>query len=134
MCEADGLIPFTDPTNTAPVQRRNRVRAELLPLLDDIARRDVVPVLARQAALLRDEADALDALAAVLDPTDAAALAAAPPAVARRALRAWLTTDHPPDAATVERVLAVARNEAKAADVGGGRRVARTRNVLRLER
>ena len=135
VCRAEGLTPFTDPTNTDPVHRRNRVRAELLPLLDHIAQRDIVPVLARQAALLRDEADALDALAAALDPTDAAALAAAPLALARRAVRRWLTQgqEHPPDAATVERVLAVAGNQAKAAAVGGNRRVARTRNVLRLE-
>ena len=37
--------------------RRNRVRHELLPLMDDIAERDVVPILLRQADLLRDEAD-----------------------------------------------------------------------------
>ena len=135
VCAGEGLTPFADPTNVHPVHRRNRVRAELLPLLDDVAQRDVVPVLARQAALLRDEADALDALATELDPTDALALAAAPLAVARRAVRRWLTQgqEHPPDAATVERVLAVARNQAKAADVGGNRRVARTRNGLRLE-
>ncbi len=135
VCRAEGLKPFTDPTNADPVHRRNRVRAELLPLLDDIAQRDVVPVLARQAGLLRDEADALDALVAALDPTNARELASAPPALARRAVRRWLVQgeDHPPDAATVERVLAVARNDAKAADVGGGRRVLRTRNVLRLE-
>jgi hypothetical protein len=47
----------------------------------------------------------------------------------------WLAEgqDHPPDAATVARVLAVARDQATATDVGGNRRVARTRNVLRLE-
>ena len=132
VCSAEGLVPVADPTNADPVHRRNRVRHELIPLLNDIAQRDVVPVLARQAALLRDEADALDA--AIVNPTDAVAVAAAPPALARRAVRRWLTDDHPPDAATVERVLAVARNEARATDVGGGRRVVRTRNVLRLER
>ena len=132
VCAGAGLSPVVDPTNAQPVHRRNRVRAELLPLMNDIAQRDVVPILARQAALLRDEADALTS---ALDPTDAPALAAAAPALARRAIRTWLTggQDHPPDAATVERVLAVARNEAKAAEVGAGRRVARTRNVLRLE-
>ena len=132
ICAAEGLTPVVDPTNDDPVHRRNRVRAELLPLMNDIARRDVVPILVRQAALLRDDANALQT---VMDPTDAPAVAAAPPALARRAIRRWLTEgqDHPPDAATVERVLAVARNEAKAADVGAGRRVARTRNVLRLE-
>ncbi|HWI05379.1 MAG TPA: tRNA lysidine(34) synthetase TilS [Acidimicrobiales bacterium] len=132
VCAAEGLTPVADPTNVDPAHRRNRVRHELLPLLNDIAQRDMVPILARQAALLRDEADALDI---GLDPTDALVMAHSAPALARRAIRAWLTEgqDHPPDAATVERVLAVARREAKATDVGAGRRVARTRNVLRLE-
>ena len=135
VCHAEGLTPFTDPTNADPVHRRNRVRAELLPLLDDIAARDVAPVLARQAAILRDEAAVLDLLAAAIDPTDAAALTRAPPALARRAVRRWLTDghDHPPDAATVERVLAVAHGMARATDAGGNRRVLRTKNVLRLE-
>ena len=132
VCAGEGLAPVADPTNDDPVHRRNRVRHELVPLMNDIAQRDVVPILVRQAAILRDEAGALDS---ALDPTDAPSLAAAPPALARRAIRKWLTEgqDHPPDAATVERVLAVARNDAKAADVGGNRRVARTRNILRLE-
>ncbi len=133
VCEAERLTPVVDPTNVDPAHRRNRVRHELLPLLNDIAERDVVPVLARQAALLREEAHIVDTLATALDPTDAHLLATSPPALARRAVRRWLTEDHPPGAAAVERVLAVARNEAKAADVGQGRRVARTRNVLRLE-
>ncbi|MDP1804176.1 MAG: hypothetical protein Q8K72_03330, partial [Acidimicrobiales bacterium] len=132
---AAGLVPITDPTNADPVHRRNRVRAELIPLLNEIAERDPVPVLARQAGILRDEADVLDILAATIDPTDAHRLMKSPPALARRAVRRWLTDgqDHPPDAATVERVLAVAHGMAKGTDVGAGRRVARTRNVLRLE-
>ncbi|MGI8984510.1 MAG: tRNA lysidine(34) synthetase TilS, partial [Acidimicrobiales bacterium] len=133
LCAAEGLTPVVDPTNADPAHRRNRVRHELLPLLDDIAQRDVVPVLARQAALLRADAEAIGG--AGPDPTDARALAGADLALARRAVRRWLSEgqDHPPDAATVERVLAVARNEARATDAGAGRRVARTRNVLRLE-
>jgi tRNA(Ile)-lysidine synthase len=136
LCRSEGLEPFTDPTNADPVHRRNRVRAELIPLLNDIAQRDVVPILARQAEILRDEADVLDVLAAGLDPTDAVTLMRTPPAIARRVVRRWLTAgqDHPPDAATVERVLAVAHGMATGTDVGAGRRVARTSNVLRLER
>ena len=135
VCAAEGLVPVADPTNADPVHRRNRVRAELVPLLNDIAQRDVLPILARQAEILRDEADVLDVLAARIDPTDAQSLMKSPPALARRAVRRWLTNglDHPPDAATVERVLAVAHGMAKGTDVGAGRRVARTRNVLRLE-
>jgi len=140
LCGALGLDPVLDPSNADPAFRRNRVRRELLPLLDDVAERDVVPVLARQADLFRDDARVLDELAAALDPTDGRALAAAPVPLARRAVRRWLreaTGDpeqHPPDAAAVERVLAVARGTAVACEVGGGWRVARTRQRLRLER
>jgi len=137
LCEALDLAVFDDPSNVDPSIRRNRVRRELLPLLDAIAERDVVPVLARQAELLADEASLLDDLAGALDPTDARTLAVAPAALARRAVRAWLrcgsdAEHHPPDAATIERVLAVARGGAKGTDVGGGRRVTRTQGRLVL--
>jgi tRNA(Ile)-lysidine synthase len=134
LCAGLALTPVEDPSNADPTHRRNRVRAELLPLANAIAERDVVPVLARQAATLRDEAAFLDGLAAGLDPTDARALAAAPAVLARRAVRRWLAggQPHPPDRATVERVLAVARGEARATDVGGGRRVARSQGRLTL--
>jgi tRNA(Ile)-lysidine synthase len=140
LCAALGLEPVADPTNDDPAFRRNRVRHELLPLLDAIAQRDVVPVIARQADGARADAAVLDELAAALDPTDARALAAAPEALARRAVRAWLRESgpggperHPPDAAATERVLAVARGEAVACELAGGWRVARSRGRLRLE-
>ena len=38
------------------------------PLLSAVAERDVVPVLARQAALLADDASLLESLAAAIDP------------------------------------------------------------------
>lgn len=135
ICAACDLTPVADPTNADPAFRRNRVRHELLPMLDAIAERDVAPVLARQAELLRADAALLDALAAELDPTDARALSAAPLPLARRAVRDWLRAgdeQHPPDAATVERVLGVARNEARACEVGGGRSVRRSAGRLLL--
>lgn len=133
VCAGAGLDPVRDPTNDDPSFRRNRVRHELVPLLDAIAGRDVVALMARQSALLRDDADLLDALAAELDPTDAHALAIAPVPLARRAVRRWLDDGrHPPDAATVERVLAVARCEAAACEVPGGGRV--ERSGMRLSR
>ncbi|MCB9371727.1 MAG: tRNA lysidine(34) synthetase TilS [Microthrixaceae bacterium] len=137
LCDELGLEPVVDPSNADPRFRRNRVRHEVLPLLAEVAERDLVPVLCRQADLLRGEADVLAGLAGALDPTDARALRAAPVALARLAVRAWLAggpaAEHPPDAATVERVLAVARGDARAADAGGGWRVARTGGRLRLE-
>jgi tRNA(Ile)-lysidine synthase len=74
----------------------------------------------------------------MIDPTDAAALAAAAPELARRAIRTWLRAQsperHPPDVAAVDRVLAVARGDAVATEIGGGRRVARTGGRLRVDR
>ncbi|MBA3267687.1 MAG: tRNA lysidine(34) synthetase TilS, partial [Acidimicrobiia bacterium] len=130
-----GLTPVDDPTNSDPEFRRNRVRAEVLPLLESVAQRDVAAVLVRQAGLLREEAELLDDLARALDPTDAAALAGAPVALARRALRRWLTEgrEHPPGAAAVERVLDVARGRCRSAEIGAGRRVSRSAGRLRLE-
>jgi tRNA(Ile)-lysidine synthase len=112
---------------------RNRVRHELLPLANDIAGRDLTPILARTAGLLRDDGAILDQLAAAVDATDAVAVAQTPPAIARRALRRWLTVDgYPPDAASVERVLAVARGEAVACELSDGRRVERSRQRFRI--
>jgi len=132
LCAARGFTPLEDPSNADPAHRRNRMRHEVLPLLDDVAARDVAAVLARGASLLAEDAALLDCLAERIDPTDAAALAEAPPALARRALRRLLGGDHPPDAAAVGRVLAVARGERLATEVAGGLRVRRTAGRLVL--
>ncbi|HEX4539360.1 MAG TPA: tRNA lysidine(34) synthetase TilS [Acidimicrobiales bacterium] len=135
VCRHLGLTPVVDPTNADPTHRRNRVRHEVMPLLDEVAQRDVIPVLTRQAALLADEAEYLDSLAAGLDPTDGGALARAPAALARRAVRTWLRGDGPyaPTADAVERVLDVARGGGRACEVGAGLRVRRSRGRLALE-
>jgi tRNA(Ile)-lysidine synthase len=134
LCSEVGLVPVQDPSNADPAFRRNRIRHELLPFLDELAGRDVAPVIVRQADLLRAEAALLDGLAAHIDVTDARILASAPPALARRAIRRWLRAGaaHPPDAAAVERVLAVARMEQRACEVNDGRRVSRSSGRLRL--
>jgi tRNA(Ile)-lysidine synthase len=135
LCEELHLAPVRDPSNTDRRFVRNRVRHELLPLACTISGRDLVPVLARQATVLAGEADLLDELAGTIDPVDAAALGAAPGPLARRATRRWLRgpAPHPPDLATVERVLAVARGEIGATDIAPGVRVRRRRGSLSAE-
>lgn len=133
VCLDRGLAIATDSTNDELRFRRNRIRHELLPLLDRIAERDTVPLLNRTAALLRRDDVLLDELATACEPTDADELRRAPRALASRAIRCWLTIDgYPPDAATVERVLDVARGRTSGCDVGGGRRVERDGSRLRL--
>jgi len=135
LCAEVDLDPVRDPSNLDPAFRRNRVRHELLPLAAEIADRDVVPVLNRQARLLAEVDDLLTSLAAEVDPTSAAALREVPVALARVAVRRWLLAagvgrGYVVDAAAVDRVLAVARGEVVATELAGGWRVARSAGVL----
>lgn len=105
VCVEAGLEPWHDPTNTpAPddsaAPRRSALRTRVLPVLTDVLGPGAVPALARTAALLREDDDALvlyaerllaEASDAESDAAslDVAVLAAAPAAVRLRALRAW---------------------------------------------
>jgi tRNA(Ile)-lysidine synthase len=134
LCAELGLEPVIDPSNDDPRFLRNRIRHELLPLCSALAGRDLVPVLARQAELLAGDADVLAALSELVDPTDGRALSGVPEPVARRAVRSWLKGDdeHPPSLAAVERVLAVARGQARATELPGGQRVTRSGRRLSM--
>lgn len=132
LCAALGINVVNDPSNKDPRFQRNRIRHELIPLLDELANRDVTALLARHADVLRSDADLLDQLAAHLDPSDAQALVAAPVALAQRAIRTWIASPYPPSAATVARVLAVARGDVTACDIGGNRQVRRSHQRLRI--
>jgi hypoxanthine phosphoribosyltransferase len=139
LCAAAGLVPVCDESNDDPAFVRNRIRHELLPLCAAVAGRDPVPLLARQAGVLRDEVALLESLATerLPDPADARAVVAAPRPLARRALRRWLRQagddGHPPSLAEVDRTLAVAAGAAVGTELTGGRRVRRTGGRLRVE-
>jgi tRNA(Ile)-lysidine synthase len=134
LVESLRLEVVRDPTNRDRAFLRNRVRSEVLPLLSEIGSRDVIGVIVRQCELLADEVALLDVLASAIDATDAKQLAAAPVALARRSVRAWLKglgdSPLPPDSASVERVLSVARGDALACEVAGGVRISRHRGRL----
>ncbi|HSO95979.1 MAG TPA: tRNA lysidine(34) synthetase TilS [Acidimicrobiia bacterium] len=136
VCAELGFIPVRDPTNDDTRLRRNWIRHDALPHLSAGADRDLVPVLTRQAALLRAESEFLDELAAAGWPAGAplaSTLAALPDVLARRAVRRWLGSP-PPSLADVERVLAVARGECRATELAGGRRVSRHQGRLEVAR
>jgi tRNA(Ile)-lysidine synthase len=136
ICNVLDLEPFHDPMNEDDAFQRVAVRRRVLPMLEDVAGRDLVPVLARQAELLRDESDFLDELAQGAWPgtgeRSARALAALPAVLARRAVRQWLGPP-PPSSAEVDRVLRVAAGEHRATELAGGRMVRRSRGRLQLE-
>lgn len=91
-CEAAGLTAWVDPHNSDPSYARVRARA-LLPLLEEELGRGTVAALARSADLMRDDADALDDLAADAreelgpGPIDAVVLLTLPRAIRTRVWR-----------------------------------------------
>jgi tRNA(Ile)-lysidine synthase len=100
-CEELGLIPWHDPHNVDPRFTRVRLRAEVLPLLEDVLGGGVAEALARTAVGLREDVEALDelaadALAAVRSGVggearlDVARLAELAGGLRRRVIRRWL--------------------------------------------
>ncbi|GAA5164798.1 MULTISPECIES: tRNA lysidine(34) synthetase TilS [Amycolatopsis] len=93
-CAALGVEPWEDPFNTDPRFTRVRLRAEVLPLLEDVLSGGVAAALARTATQLREDLETLDALAGEFrtdeETLDAKELEPVPPALRRRVLRRWL--------------------------------------------
>jgi tRNA(Ile)-lysidine synthase len=127
LLDAGGIAYRSDPSNADPAFLRNRVRSELLPLLDAL-RPGAVEGLARFSRLAADDDELLDAIAAAeltrrrspdgsIDWRD-------PPvaALGRRVLRLAIG-DPAPSAERIEAVLAAAAGERGGVtlELGGGR-------------
>lgn len=133
--DASGHDYVLDPSNSDTTLLRNDIRIRVLPQLCDVAHRDVVPVFARQAYVMAEEAAWLDELTLsdrliTLDSADCRELREWHPVRLRRWLRMVLVSDdpdgiHPPSLAEVERVMSVVRGDVVATEIGGGRRVSR---------
>jgi tRNA(Ile)-lysidine synthase len=136
LCDALALLVLHDPMNDDERYRRVALRRRVMPLLGQLAERDLVPVLAGQAEILGEESDFLDALARAAWPVDgdtpARELAALEPVLARRAVRQWLGPP-PPSRAEVARVLEVASASRRATELAGGRTVRRAGGRLRID-
>ena len=96
-CAELGLAAWDDPHNHDHRFTRVRLREEVLPLLDDVLGGGVPEALARTAAALREDTDALDAMAAdaLASAETAGTLPVAdirplPAALRRRVIRGWL--------------------------------------------
>jgi tRNA(Ile)-lysidine synthase len=108
-CEELGVTPWQDPHNADPRFARVRLRAEVLPLLEDVLGGGVAEALARTATALREDNDALDEQAAHAtagmipgDGPAVARLADLPAAVRRRVIRAWLLASGASDLTDVQ--------------------------------
>ncbi|MCX6436086.1 MAG: tRNA lysidine(34) synthetase TilS [Actinobacteria bacterium] len=62
-CKELGIQPWNDPHNGNTEFSRIRVRAEVLPVMEDKLGPGIAAALARSAGILRDDADALDEIA-----------------------------------------------------------------------
>jgi len=142
-CADQGLPVWDDPWNDDPAYTRVRLRTEVLPLLEEVLGGGVAPALARTAAQLREDLDALDALARTellrlggdggLPADDVAAL---PTALRRRVLRGWLRAGSVPDLqavhlGAVDALLTRWRGQGRV-DLPGGAGVVRTSGRLVL--
>lgn len=139
LCKAFGLTPAHDESNDDLRLRRNAVRHRLIPLLSEIAERDIVPLVNRVARHARSDDDALEELSRQLidDPYSVEALRAVPEALRRRALRALVREAHPdimaPSEAEIERIEAVVVGAAVAAQIEGGLEIRRSKGILSLK-
>ena len=144
-CRAAGLVPWQDPHNSDPAFTRVRLRREVLPLLEEVLGGGVRDALGRTAALMAQDLQALDDVAAATlervsfaDGTiDAIALGEQPMAIRARVLRTWaidggagpLTYEHLSRMASQ-----VGRSGSQQVRLPGGLDVIRTGSVLRLDR
>ncbi|HEV2375709.1 MAG TPA: tRNA lysidine(34) synthetase TilS [Streptosporangiaceae bacterium] len=115
-CDAQGLVPWEDPHNSDPSFARARVRHKLMPVLEAELGPGISQALARTAAQLRADADALDELATEQAQQAAAEdgqwhvdrLAALPPALRARVLhQAAVAAGCPPGALSARHVAAM---------------------------
>jgi tRNA(Ile)-lysidine synthase len=96
-CAELGVTAWHDPHNTDPRFTRVRLRAQVLPLLEEVLGGGVAEALARTATALQEDAEVLDTLASqslaaatAADGLDTAALKPLPAAIRRRVIRGWL--------------------------------------------
>lgn len=96
-CNELGLTPWLDPHNSDSRFTRARLRAQVLPLLEDVLDGGVAEALARTAIALRENTELIDALAEQALPgatadagLDVAALAALAGPVRLAVIRRWL--------------------------------------------
>ena len=143
-CQEADLQPWSDPHNVNEKFSRVRVRNKVMPVMEEEIGPGIAAALARSAAILRDDADALDEMAQAvisrvdLSDLDCAALAELPRAIRSRILRAAiyaagapsgsLSADH---LAAVEALVTSWRGQGEVS-LPGGVKVARISGRLSL--
>jgi tRNA(Ile)-lysidine synthase len=135
VCARLALAPVADTMNEDTRHRRVWLRREVMPALEAGAARDLVPLLARQADVLREEVEWIKGVLGDVgvpgEPLSCDQVGRLPIALARRAIRQWLGGP-PAGRRDVDAVLAVVRGDATATELAGGLRVERASDRLVL--
>ena len=143
-CEEAAITPWNDPHNANEKFSRVRVRNKVMPVMEEEIGPGIAAALARSAAILRDDADALDEMAQAvisrvdLSDLDCAALAELPRAIRSRILRAAIYAAGAPSGSVsadhlsgVEALVTSWRGQGEAS-LPGGVKVARISGRLSL--
>jgi tRNA(Ile)-lysidine synthase len=143
-CAEAEVTPWNDPHNINEKFSRVRVRNKVMPVMEEEIGPGIAAALARSAAILRDDADALDEMAQAvisrvdLSDLDCAALAELPRAIRSRVLRAAIYAAGAPSGsvsadhlAGVEALVTSWRGQGEAS-LPGGVKVARISGRLSL--
>jgi tRNA(Ile)-lysidine synthase len=143
-CDEAEITPWNDPHNANEKFSRVRVRNKVMPVMEEEIGPGIAAALARSAAILRDDADALDEMAQAvisrvdLSDLDCAALAELPRAIRSRILRAAIYAAGAPSGsvsadhlAGVEALVTSWRGQGEAS-LPGGVKVARISGRLSL--
>jgi tRNA(Ile)-lysidine synthase len=143
-CVEAAITPWNDPHNANEKFSRVRVRNKVMPVMEEEIGPGIAAALARSAAILRDDADALDEMAQAvisrvdLSDLDCAALAELPRAIRSRILRAAIYAAGAPSGSVsadhlsgVEALVTSWRGQGEAS-LPGGVKVARISGRLAL--
>ncbi len=130
------IVPFKDPSNSDLKYLRNKIRHTLIPMLNEMSNRDIVPVIARQMNLMRQDNEYLEQVATGVQATDVKVLRGLHKAISSRALRALLTYDNGylPSEQDIDKVYGVVNLEHEATQIKNGTIVKRSSGKLKIEK
>lgn len=117
---------FSDPSNALDCFVRNRVRHELIPLMNDISNRDVAPLISKAGSHISRDEKFISNLGAQSWPLDGdtstRALRALDESLQNHAIRAWIKGDKP-SAKEMKNILYVVNHEIVKTQISGNRTI-----------
>ena len=117
---------FSDPSNDLDCFVRNRVRNELIPLMDDISNRDVAPLVSKAGNHIARDQKFISSLGARSWPLDGntstRTLRALDISLQNHALRSWIIGDKPSDK-EMSNILDVVNHEITKTQISGNRTI-----------